>query len=211
MQRLIAISFRNRDVVLEFSRHRFVQAVHHAQRPVTVIHRVHQQAKRKDIHDFRKAFPLRLHFFIDTEKVLLASHNSGVEAFPLQRLAQLAFDLINQMGAIAPGCSSRCFKTARAHRVKRLESQVLKFHTHFIHAQPHGNRRIDIKRFTGNALDFVAIEDTQGAHVVEPVGQFYENDTNVFCHCQCHFLKIFGLPKLYRVEFDVSELADPVH
>ena len=49
MQRLISIRFRNRYVVLELARHRFVQIVNHTQRPVTLIDCIYYHSDSENV------------------------------------------------------------------------------------------------------------------------------------------------------------------
>ena len=49
MQRLVTVGFGNGDVILEFSRHRFVQVMYRTDHAVTHIDVVHQDTERVDI------------------------------------------------------------------------------------------------------------------------------------------------------------------
>ena len=52
----------------------------------------------------------------------------------------------------------------------KTERQVLEFRLDFIQAKTVGQRRIDVKRLTGNLVLFVGRLRLQGAHVVQTVG-----------------------------------------
>ena len=49
------------------------------------------------------------------------------------------------------------------------------------------------------------------AHVVQSVSEFDQNDANIPCHGQRHFLKIFRLSELDRVELHMGKLADAIN
>ncbi len=143
--------------------------------------------------------------------MLFPPYDGGIEALAVQRLAQLAFNLINQMCTVAARRAPRRFQTTRAHRIERFEAQILKLHAHFIHAEAHGNGCVYIESLAGNALYFFAVQHAQCAHVVQAIGELDQNDTDILCHSQGHFLKVFRLSQLYRVKLDMSEFADAIH
>ena len=54
MKRLVAVGFGDGNIVSELPGHRFVEAVHGAESPVTRIYRVHDDPESKNIHDVRE-------------------------------------------------------------------------------------------------------------------------------------------------------------
>ena len=83
MQRLVAIGFRDGNIVLEFTGHRLVQTVHHTQCAVTVVYRIDQQAEGKDVHDLRKRLPLRFHLAVNAEQVFFSTHDCRGKALAI--------------------------------------------------------------------------------------------------------------------------------
>ena len=101
VQRLVAVCLGNGDVVLKLTGHGLIEAVHHAQSAIAVIHRVDDQAEGKDIHYLREGFPLGLHLVVDTIEMLFPSHDGGIETLAVQGLAQLPANLVNQLRPVA--------------------------------------------------------------------------------------------------------------
>ena len=62
---LIAIGFRNSDVILEFPGHRLENIVNDSQGAVAIIDAVNDQAKGKDIHNVAKRAFFLAHFAVD--------------------------------------------------------------------------------------------------------------------------------------------------
>ena len=61
---------------------------------------------------------------------------------------------------------------------------------------PHTPRQggIDIRRFAGNPLSLLAlIDEVQGAHIVQTVGQFHQQDPHILRQSEDEFLQVFGL------------------
>ncbi len=70
------------------------------------------------------------------------------------------------------------------------------------------DRCIDIERFTGDALLFFRREKFDGAHVVQTVGEFYDDDAHVMHHGQEHFANVFRLPRFRREHIEAANLGD---
>ena len=73
VHRLIAVQFRDRDVILELAGYRLVQAVQHTQRDVTGIEIVDQNPETVDIQHLGKSQRFALHLAVDAVDVLFPS------------------------------------------------------------------------------------------------------------------------------------------
>ena len=101
VQRLITVDARNRDVVLEATRHRPVHTVHRAHGAITSINRVDDDAQSIHIDDLGQRRAFTLHLFVDAKHVLLARFDSALHACFGERRAQLLGDARQKFFLIA--------------------------------------------------------------------------------------------------------------
>ena len=95
-----------------------------------------------------------------------------------------------------------------AHRIGVAESQVFQFAAHLAHAQPMGQRRVDVQRLARNRLLPVGLQVLQRAHVVQAVGQLDEHHAHVGHHGQQHLAHVLGLAVFAVGELDLVDLGD---
>ncbi|RMT54308.1 hypothetical protein ALP46_05441 [Pseudomonas amygdali pv. myricae] len=210
MQGLVAVGLGDRDVVLEAAGQRLVQIMYSAQYAITGIDLVDDDAECVDIHDLVEGATLAAHLLVDAIQMFLPPTDVAFDAIDGQTMTQGLFDLVDQFLAIAPGALDRLVDSRGAHRVHRLEAQVLEFDTHTVHAQPIGDGRIDFEGFLGDAPTLFARQDFQRAHVVQAVGELDQNDANVARHGHRHFLEVFRLCFGLGLEVHLGQFADPV-
>ena len=211
VQGLVAIGLGDGDIVLELAGHRLIETVYAAQHAIAGIHRVDDDAKGVDVHDLRKGLALGLHLLVDAVQVFFPAHHLHFMAFLFQGGLDLVANLVHQLLAVAPGIAQCRVDAPGAHGVEGVEPQVLELHAHAVHAQAHGDGGVDIQCFPGDAPGLGRLQYSQGAHIVEPVGQLDQDDANIPGHGQGHFLEVLGLFFLEGLELHLGELADPVH
>ena len=76
------------------------------------------------------------------------------------------------------------------------ESQILQLPLDRVHAQPVGQRSEDLQGVSGDGHLLVLAQMTQGAHVVQPVGQLDHQDPDVAAHGQHHLADGLSLGRL---------------
>jgi hypothetical protein len=143
--------------------------------------------------------------------VLLAADHRRLVAFLGQRAFDLVADLLHQLATVAPRGAPRRLDTPGAHGVQGREAQVLELHAHGIHAQAHGDRRVDVQGLAGDAPRLGRRQHAEGAHVVQAVGELDEDDADIPGHGQGHFLEVLRLFFLQRVELNLRQLRHAVH
>ena len=166
VQGLVAVGLGYRDVILEGPRHRFVQTVDHAQRAITGIDRVDDDAKRIDIVHLGQVQMFLPHLAIDAVKMLLAARDVGDQLLLTQMTLEAVLDLGDDFSAITADLLDEAFEYAVALGVERLEAELLKFQTDGIHAQALGDGGINIQCLACDAAALVRAQRVQGAHVV---------------------------------------------
>ena len=67
---------------------------------------------------------------------------------------------------------------------------------------------VDVERLAGNFLLALGRQVLEGAHVVQAVGEFDEDDADVVDHGQHHLAEVFGLRFFAGGEVDLADLGD---
>ena len=81
MQRLIAVRFRNGNIVFEATGHWLVEAVNRAEYAVAGVGLVDHNAKGIHVHNVGERLALAAHFLVNAVQVFLASAAASNQAF----------------------------------------------------------------------------------------------------------------------------------
>ena len=211
VQRLVAVGLGDRDVVLEFARHRLVQAVQRAEREVAGRHAVlHDHPEAVDVVHLGKRKVLFEHLLVGAVDVLFApvDHrlDGGVRQAGLDRLLGLA----DHLAPVAARRARRLCQHAMAQGIQVRERQFLEFLVQVVQAQAVGDRRVDLHGLARDAAALGRRDRAQRAHVVQPVRELDEDDAHVARHREQHLAEILGLRVLGRLELDLVELGQAV-
>ena len=101
-------------------------------------------------------------------------------------------------------------KLGVALRVQRCEGEVFQLLLQLLHAQSVCERGIDLERLVGDALLLLAGHGGDGAHVVQPVGEFDDQHPQVARHRHQHLAHGGRLLRLLRVELQALELGEAI-
>ena len=82
---------------------------------------------------------------------------------------------------------------------------------HLENAQAIRDRRINIHGFARYTPAFVGWHRIQRTHIVQSVGEFDDDDSNILHHRQHHFAEILGLCLGPAAKIDLRELTHPVN
>ncbi len=211
MQRLVAVGFGDRDVVLETPRYRLVEVVHHAQGAVAGIHVVDDDADGEDVEHFLERVVLVAHLAVDAVQPLLASGDAPDDACGLHARADRLLDIAHGLAAVAAGTVHRAFQYGRAPRVLGGKAEGLQFAAHGVHAQALRDGGVDLEGFLGDAAALVRAHHAQGAHVVQAVGQLDQDHPDIAGDRQHHLAEVLRLRLGLGLELQVGELGDAVH
>ncbi|EWG98915.1 hypothetical protein Q427_27910 [Halomonas sp. BC04] len=210
MQALVAIGLGNGDVVLEAPWHRLVEVVHHAEDAVTAVDVLGDDAKAEHIHDLGERLALVAHLLVDRQQVLLAADHRAVESLVVEALLQCVLDLADRRAPMPAGAGDSALDALGAHRMQRLEGEVLEFHPDGIDAQPAGDTGVDFEGLAGDTALLLGTQGAQGAHVVQAVGELDDDDPDISGHRQHHLLEVFGLGDRLVLEGDLGQLGDTI-
>ena len=86
MQRLVHVRLRHGNVIFKPSRNRGIHLVDHAERSIAVLHRVHDDAHRKQVIHLVQRLVLVHHLLVDTEEMLHPSVNLCIDVSILHML-----------------------------------------------------------------------------------------------------------------------------
>jgi len=90
-----------------------------------------------------------------------------------------------------------------------LERQILELDLDPLDAEPIRERCVDLHRLVRDPLLLLGRQVMQRAHVVEPIAQLDEDDTDVARHREQHLAKVFGLLLLARRVRSLPSLVTP--
>jgi hypothetical protein len=87
------VDARNRDVVFEAPRHRLEELVRAAERAIAVVDVLNDDPHAVHVDDIRQMDVLALHLQVNTVQMLLAGHDTSLDADVAQCLGEAALDL----------------------------------------------------------------------------------------------------------------------
>ena len=212
MQRLVQVGAGNGDEVLDAARHRPPLVVDHAERGVAVLYRVGNDADRHHVVDLLDGDLLPFHLLVDGvsafEAALDARRNALTPQLPLNHLADAIQKLLVSLpvGFDSPRDLFEC------RGIDVAERQVLELAAHLAHTQAVRDRAVDLDGFARDALaPLRLLNETERAHIVEPVRQLHDDDPDIVHHRQQHLAEALGLPLFGREEVELAQLGDAVH
>ena len=208
VQRLVAVGLGNGDEVAEAAIERLELRMHRAQRVVAVWHAAHHQPEAEHVHHLVEAFPLGLHLAVDAPGGLDPADQPMLQSVAGQALGQLYFHLDHRLAPHHRLAADVLFDDRVPPRIQRLEPQVLQLGLDQVHAQPLGDRRVDLQRLAGDARARLHALGTKCAHVVQAVGQLDHDHAHVARHGQQHLAEALGRRFLAVAELELVQLGD---
>ncbi len=131
------------------------------------------------------------------------------------RLAQAALQFLGYLGdellALLALHAHQPHQLVVALGIEVAKRQVLQFPLDGVHAQPVGQRGVDIQRLPCDGHLPLRPLPLERAHVVQPVRQLDQNHPDVLGHGQEHLAKGLGLGLLPVGEVELRELGHAVH
>ena len=208
VQRLVHVEFRHRDEVLEPAGDRIPPGVDDAEDRVAVADRLDQDTDAHQVVDVGEVAPTHDHLLVDRVVVLGPAGDRGLELCP----TQVALHLVDHRSEVVVARGG-----ALGHQADDLvvhlgmqcaEGEVLELPLDRVHAQPVGQRRVDLQGLAGLAARGVLGHVAPGAGVVQTVGKLDHQDPDVLGHRDDHLADGLGLRRL--AVLDLVELGDAV-
>ena len=205
---LIAVRLRRGNVVLEAAGHGLVHVVYHAQRVVAVRDAVDDDAEGAEVEDAVYVQLLGKHLAVDAVNVLDAPVDRGVYALVVHALLYLLLHLVHEDAKRIHARGEGVGYLLVALAVEVVERAVLQLPLYLLHAEPVRDGGVYLHRFSGlYELLFSALV-VHGAHVVQAVGNFDEDDTDVLRHGDEHLAQVLGLLLLVARILHARQLGD---
>ena len=193
MDGLIHIGLGRGNIVLETPRHRLEHIVDDAQHVVAVGNGIHDHAEGAQVENTVDIQLLGVHLAVDAVDVLDAAEDGGVDIVR----GQTILDLLLHPGHEVLQHGHLGFQLGGdllvARGVEVQQGQILQFPLGPLHAQPVGQRRIDLHGLQRLCPLFFLALISHGAHIVHPVGDFDEDDADILGHGEQHLAHILHL------------------
>jgi hypothetical protein len=182
--------------------------VQHAEHVVAVAFRVDQDAQPHQVVDVVEVASAHHHLLVDRVVVLGSAVHRRLDLV----VGKVLLDLLDDRGEvlIAQGrpLGDELHDLGVDLGLDHRERQILQFPLDRVHAQPVGQRGIDLQGVARDANLLVLAQRADGAHVVQPVGQLDDQDADVAAHRDDHLADGLGLRRL--PVHDLVELRHPV-
>ena len=208
VQRLVHVELRHRDVVLEPAGQRVPAVVQHAEHAVALGVAVDEDADADEVVDVGELAAAVDHLLVDRVVVLRPSGHPRVDLGAAQVLLHLGDHLGQELVARGRPLGDEADDLVVDLRVHGREGEVLELPLQGVHAQPVGQRRVDLEGLARLALLGLLLDVAQGAHVVQPVGELDDQDPDVLAHRDDHLADGLGLRGV--AVLDLVELGDAV-
>ena len=153
---------------------------------ITVFHRLNDNTNGKEIVDLIDGLMLIDHLAINAEEMLGTSLNVRLDSCVDNVLAHFLYQAVD---------ISLAFLLAQCHLLHQiivslwlqiLQGQIIQFDLNLGDTQPLCQRGINLHRLLGFFLLLLRCHILQGTHIVQPVCQLNQNDTDVLRHGQKH-------------------------
>ena len=212
MERLVHVRLRHGDIILEPSGDRLIDFVNNTQGCIAVFYGIHFDPDGKEIIDLIQRPVLVHHLLIDAEIMFDAPVDFTLNLRFLHMLPDFLDHMHDEIVLGVFTCFDILYQLVEYIRLRIFQSQVIQFDLDRRNTETLGDRRVDIHRLPGFFLLFFAAHVLERAHVVEPVGQFDDNDTDIPGHSQKHFPEVLRLYfDFIRGIFDLGQLGNAVH
>ena len=196
VQRLVHVELRHRDVVLEPPEHGVPPRVQDTEDGVAVAVLLDEDPDADQVVDVGELAAADDHLLVDRVVVLGPSGDLGLDL----RVAQVGLDAGDHLGEelVARGraLGDEPHDLVVHLGVQGREGEVLQLPLERVHAEPVGQRGVDVEGLAGLALLRLGLEVAQRAHVVEPVGELDDEHPDVARHRDDHLADGLGLRRV---------------
>ena len=212
VQRAIAVALGRRDIVLEPPRHHRPAAMDDAKRAVAILLGRHDGAER---HHVRKLLETDVpfgHLAEDRIGMLFAARHLRLHAGAREQQLQVQCDAVDPVVATFLHLRQPAGDRLICLGFELLEGERLHLLHELVHADPLGERGIDVHRLLRDAPALLGFRDVvQGAHIVQPVGQLHQQHADVVRHGEQELAQVFRRALVLGLRLDLGQLGHAVH
>ena len=210
MERAVHIRLRRGDIILEPSGDHAEHLVYESEDDITLLLGIHNDPESVEVEYLIKALVLLIHFPVYAVYRFHASFKN--EVYP--RLGQLVRDLsarlFDEIAAFAVALLDILPYFLVSDGIKVFKREIFKLLLHPLHTETVSKRRKDLHCFKRGHPALCILLDTEGAHIVEPVAELYENDPYVLRHGKKHLAEVLDVLLLLVLERDLHHFGQPV-
>ena len=180
-----------------------------AEHGVAVLDARGHDAERDEVVDLVEVDALSAQLEVDAVQALDAAVDGHDGHLGLGELgADGAAQLLDEALRRAPALVDLVAQFLVRPGLEGLERELLELVLDLAHAEPVGDRRVDVQGLAGDPLALLVGHVPERAHVVEAVGELDEDDADVVDHRQEHPPEVLGLLGFLGRERDARQLGD---
>ena len=208
VERLVAVSARDGDEVLDAAGHGTPQRMNQAEYGVAGGKVVRDDANGEQVVDLIEGDFGALQFLKDGEVALDAPFNACIDVVFPQLLVECVLNPAQELLALDALGFDGLGDFLEADGIGVAESEVFQFTADFAHPEAMGERCVDVEGLARNSFAAVGLQVLKRAHVVQAISEFDEDNPDVGDHGQKHFADIFRLTVFAVGELDLVDLGD---
>ena len=130
------------------------------------------------------------HLFVDAVEVFYTAVDLGFDSRILYVLTHFIYDVLHILLPHGFAFCDLCGQALVGFRLQIFERQIFKLDLDLGNTEPLGDRCINIDGLSGDILLFLRLHIGQRTHIVQAVGQFDHNDTDILGHRKKHLTQI---------------------
>ena len=194
---LVHVGFRSGNIVFKPARYRFEHIMDNAEHVVTVGNRIDDDAESTQVENTAHIDFLGVHFTVNAVNVFDSPVDRGFAAFLLQPVGHFFLHGRHELFQLCHLAFQILHDLVITFRIKILEREIFQLPFCLLHTEPVSERSVDLHRLKGLGALFIGRLIVHGAHVVQAVGNFNEDDTDILRHSHQHLAQIFALLILF--------------
>ena len=207
----VAVALGGGDVILEAAGHHRPAAVKQPQRAIALLDIVDDHAERHHIGQLLEADVAARHLAPDRIGMLLAPLDRRLDARAAEQQAEPRADARHLIAAAGAQLLQPAGDRRRGLGLELAEGERLHLLHKLVHADPLGQRGVDVHRLAGDAAALLRLLDVvERAHVVEPVGELHQEHADVIRHGEQELAHVLGGALALGLRLDLRKLGDAV-
>ena len=183
----------------------------HTQHVIAVAHILHNHPEGKEVEDLIQGFVLVEHLAVNGIGVLHTAVDDVLDAQFVEAVVNLDLGAVHEVLVLLVLGLQLGDDLLISHGIQVFQGQILQLPLDALHAQTVGDGGIDLHGLQGLLLLLHGSLVLHGAHVVEPVCNFDEDDPDVLGHGDEHFAQVLHLLIFLGGVLDPGQFADAFH
>ena len=170
--------------------------MNYAEYIITIRYGIYNYTHCKDIKNLVNRFALHKCFAVNTVNTLYSAAYVNIFYYIICFFKNLIFYRFNKLVTVVFGKADSIFNLLVTNRVKVLQRQILKLVFYGFDTEAVSNRSIYLHIFVSLISSALLRHTAYCTHIMQTVGKFNNNYSDVVCHCNKHFSDVFCLSLL---------------